>query len=86
MPKVPAHLNVGFQLDLELGVFLPVSREERLDLCLVLLLPLLLALHIGELHFPSFLEQAVHVRLFDVTTTTASTAVVVVVDIGGVVF
>lgn len=85
IPTVPAHLNVGFQLDLELGVFLPVSREECLNLCLVLLLPLLLALHVGEFHFPSFLEQAVHFRLFTVATTAASTAVVVVVDIGGVV-
>lgn len=79
IPKSQQYLNVGFQLDLQLGVFLPVPREERLDLCLVLLLPLLLAFHVGELHLPSFLEQAVHFRLFAVATTAASTAVVVVV-------
>lgn len=58
-----AYLDIGFKLDFELGVFLPVSRQERLDLLLVLLLPLLFALHVRELHlFPS-LEEPVYLRL-----------------------
>lgn len=58
------HLDIGFQLNLELRVLFPVSRQQSLDLRLVLLLPLLLALHVRKLHLSSPLEQSVDFRLF----------------------